>query len=257
MRTSVLRTSALRPMSRPRPAARALCVAAALISFAAPVSAQSVEDVLARHFEALGGVEAWQSMKTTRSIGTLTLMGGAAQGEITSTAMRPAMLRADIVVQGQTVIQAFDGETGWLVNPFAGSATPQPADAATTAAMIEQADIDGPLIGWKEDGHTIELAGTETVDGVEAYRLEVTLRTGAASTYFIDASSYLVIRVQADRDLTGPTTTDMSDYRDVSGLMMPFAVSSTSAQGDQSVVWQTIEVDVDLDESSFTMPGGS
>jgi hypothetical protein len=123
--------------------------------------------------------------------------------------------------------------------------------------MIEQSDIDGPLIGWKEDGHTVELAGTEMVGEVEAYRLEVTLSSGSTSTYYLDSSSYLVIRVQADRGLTGATTTDMSDYRDVSGLMMPFAVSSTSVQGDQSVVWQTIEVDVELDESSFKMSGGS
>ncbi len=95
------------------------------------------------------------------------------------------------------------------------------------------------------------------VGEVEAYRLELTLSTGNASTYFIDSSSHMVIRVQADRDLTGPTTTDMTDYRDVSGLMMPFSVSSSSTQGDQSVVWQTIEVDVELDEASFKMSGGS
>ncbi len=94
-----------------QPVVQALCVAFALISFGSSASAQSVDDVLARHFEAIGGAEAWQSMNTTRSIGTLTLMGGAAQGNITSTAMRPAMLRADIVVQGQTVVQAFDGES--------------------------------------------------------------------------------------------------------------------------------------------------
>jgi outer membrane lipoprotein-sorting protein len=220
------------------------------------VTAQTAEGVVDRHIEAIGGAGAWKAMTSTRSVGTLTLMGGAAQGDITSTAMRPGMLRADIVVQGMNVVQAFDGESGWLVNPFGGSTAPQPADAATTTAMAEQADIDGPLVGWKEDGHSIELAGTETVNGTEAYRIELTLASGAASTYFLDTATYMVIRVQATRELTGPTTTDLSDYRDVSGLMMPFAVSSTSQAGDQAVSWQTIEVNVDLEESSFVMPGG-
>lgn len=231
-------------------------VAVALLPLAAPALAQSAEDVLDLHLEAIGGAEAWESMTSTRSTGALTLMGGAAQAVITSTAMRPGMLRADISLQGMDIIQAYDGESGWQVMPMGGSTAPQPADAPTTAAMKEQADIDGPLVGWKADGHTIELAGTETVNGAEAYRLEVTLNSGVSSTYFLDASSYMVIRVQANRDLTGPTTTDLSDYRDVSGLMMPFAVTSTSQQGDQSVVWETIEINVELDKSAFAMPGG-
>jgi len=227
-----------------------------LLSFASSAAAQSAEEVVEQHLDAIGGSDAWTAMTSTRSVGTLTLMGGAAQGEITSMAMRPSMLRADIVVQGMNVVQAFDGESGWLVNPFGGSTEATPADAATTDAMKEQSDIDGPLVGWKADGHSIELAGTETVNGKEAYRIELTLNSGATSTYFIDTADHMIIRVQASRDLTGPSTTDLSDYREVSGLMMPFAVSSTSQAGDQSVVWETIEVNVELDKASFSMSGG-
>ena len=230
-------------------------IALLLLSLPGSVMAQTAEEVVDQHLEAIGGADAWKSMTSTRSVGSLSLMGGAAQGEITSTAMRPSMLRADIVVQGMNVVQAFDGQAGWMINPFGGSSTPQPADAPTTTAMQEQSDIDGPLVGWKEDGHSIELAGTETVNGKEAYRLELTLASGAASTYFVDTATHLVIRVQATRDLTGPSTTDLSDYRDVSGLMMPFSVSSTSQAGDQAVAWEVIEVNVDLDESTFAMPG--
>ena len=243
-------------MLRARTITFAAVLATGLLAPAAAAGAQTLDEVLQRHYEAIGGVEAWKSLQSTRSVGTLSLMNGAASGAITSTAARPAMLRADITLEGMNVTQAYDGKTGWMINPFAGQTTPTPSDAPTLAAMAEQADIDGPLVGWREDGHAIELAGTGAVNGADAYRLELTLATGQTTTYFLDASTYLVIRVQANRDVTGPTTTDLSDYRDVSGLMMPFAVSSTSQQGNQSVAWDTIEINVDLDESSFSMPGG-
>ena len=243
-------------MLRARATTSMAALAAGFLALTLPADAQTLDEVLERHFEAIGGVAAWEALQSTRSTGRLDLMGGAATGEITSTAARPSYLRADITLNGMNVVQAYDGETGWMINPFAGQTTAAPADAATVAAMAEQADLDGPLVGWREDGHSIELAGTEDVNGAEAYRLEVTLASGEASTYFIDTSTHMVIRVQAEREVTGPTTTDLSDYRDVSGLMMPFAVSSTSQQGNQSVAWDTIEVNVDVDPSQFSMPGG-
>lgn len=243
-------------MQRARATTSMAAFFAGFLALAVPAGAQTLDEVLERHYEAIGGVAAWEALQSTRSVGTLNLMGGQATGEITSTAARPALLRADIHLQGMHVVQGYDGEVGWMINPFAGQTTAAPADAATVAAMAEQADLDGPLVGWREDGHSIELMGTEAVNGADAYRLEVTLASGETSTYFLDASTYLVTRVQANRQVTGPTTTDLMDYRAVAGLMMPFAVSSTSQQGNQSVAWDTIEVNIDIDASRFSMPGG-
>jgi outer membrane lipoprotein-sorting protein len=234
---------------------RGACVAAVIgaIMFA-PVSGQSLDEILAQHYDAIGGRDAWLALQSTRSTGALTLMGGAATGGIEVTAKRPAMIRAVVTIQGIDVIQSFDGETAWGVNPLAGVTAPQVADPVTTGAMAEQADLDGPLVGWEGDGHQIDFVGTETVGEKEAYRLNVTFPSGESSSYFLDTTSYMLIRVEATRNGIGTTTADLFDYREVAGLMFPFSVNSVSPQGDQSVIWETIETNVEVDDSLFRMP---
>lgn len=222
----------------------------------APVSAQSLEDVLAKHHAAIGGAAEWQAVESMRNTGYLSLMGGMAEGPIVVTAKRPAHLRADLTIQGANVVQAYDGETGWMINPFTGSITATEMDPATLEAMIEQADIDGPLVGHEEEGIALALLGIQTVNrGREAWAIEVTFTTGHTSTYFVDAETYLLIRVEADRPGSGLTSTTLTDYRSVGGLMIAFATNSTSPQGDQAVAWDTVELNVELEDASFSMPG--
>lgn len=236
---------------------RQAALAALAASFTAlPAACQSVDEILDRHYEAIGGLDAWRALHSTRSTGWLTLMGGAATGAIQVSARRPAMLRAVVTINGVDVIQAFDGETAWGVNPLDGTDSPQVADPVTTGAMAEQADLDGPLVDWEADGNKIELMGTESVAQAQAYRLQVTFPSGESSDYFLDTTSYMLIRVEATREAIGTTVADLSDYRSVSGLMFPFSVESMSPQGEQSVTWDTIEIDVELDESLFRLPGG-
>jgi len=238
--------------------ARGLALAClALAGTASGGAAQELSDVLARYYEAIGGEEAWKGLQSLRRTGSLDLMGGAMQGQITVVAARPGRLRADLTVQGFHIIQAFDGTTAWMMNPTAGGTEPELADAATTDAMIEQGDLDGPLVDWQDDGDSVSLVGTETVDGTEAFVLDVTFRTGNTSRYYLDAGTYLPMRVVGSRSGTGETVTTMMDYRDIGGgLMAPSRVRSVSPQGDQEVIWETFEVDAEVDDSLFVMPGG-
>jgi hypothetical protein len=239
-----------------------LALALALVTFGGlphPTAAQELSDILARYQQAIGGEEAWKAVQSMRRTGTLDLMGGALQAQITVTSARPARMRADIDVasMGVQVVQAFDGTTAWTINPSMGTTEPQVMDPATTEAMLEQADLDGPLIDWQGDGNSVSLAGTETVDGVDAFVLEVTYSTGNMSRYYLDPDTYLVIQVTADRPATGATVTRMGDYRDIGrGLMVPFHVESTAPQGDQEVTWDAFELDVDVDDALFSMAGG-
>ncbi|HXG91476.1 MAG TPA: hypothetical protein VNN73_03790 [Blastocatellia bacterium] len=38
---------------------------------------------------------------------------------------RPNMVRLNLNFQGKSLIQAYDGQTGWKVNPFQGSSEPE------------------------------------------------------------------------------------------------------------------------------------
>jgi len=232
--------------------------ALAALAVAVPVSAQTVDQVLARYQRAIGGAEAWGALETMSASGTLDIMGGMMTGPFTIVQKRPAMARIEMTVQGMHIVQAYDGETAWQILPMMGTNEPQVADPETARSIMDQADLDGPLIGWREAGTTIELDGTETVDGAETTRLKVTMKTGDVLHYYLD-SRFLPIRVVTARSVQGVEgdfATTLGDYREVGGLLFPFRIEVETPVGTQALTFDSIEVNVPVDESVFSMSSG-
>lgn len=236
---------------------RNLVLAAALATIvAAPATAQSVEDVLARYDRAMGGVDAWLALNTMKAKGTITV-SGMITGPFTIVQKRPTKSRMDMTVQGMTITQAFDGTRAWQIAPFTGSSAPEVADEATANQLMAQADLDGPLIGWKEAGHQVELAGEESIDSARVTKLKVTLNTGEVSYYYL-GEDYLpmrIVAVQDDEGVESELTTTLSDYREVGGLMFPFKIEVETSLGLQSLSFDEIEVNTEVADSVFAMPG--
>lgn len=219
--------------------------------------AQTTDEVLDKHYEAIGGTSAWQEIESVKATGTVSLMGGQIQAPFTMMQKRPGKSRFEMSMQGMELVQAYDGQTGWMKAPMMGSPEPQRLPADVSSQMAEQADIDGALIGWKEAGHDVELVGTEAVDGGEAYKLKVTLKTGEVTHYYLDAETYLPIKWVAQRTVQGQPSefvTSLGDYRDVGGVMMPFSIEVDSPMGPQSLTFESFDVNVPLDDRLFAMP---
>ncbi|MCG8467679.1 MAG: hypothetical protein MJB57_05640 [Gemmatimonadetes bacterium] len=227
-----------------------------LVATAGPVSAQSLDEVLQNHYEAIGGLDAWKSLETMEASGSMSIMGGMAQGPFYIVQKRPSMSRMEIMFQGMEIIQAYDGTTAWHVVPPMGITTPQETDAATAAAMQEQADMDGPLIGFEEEGTTVELVGREMVGETETFKLAVTRENGNTSEYYLDASTYMPIKIVGTTPGMQATTT-LGDYREVNGLLFPFSIDIENAQGPNALTFDEVMINVEVDESVFSMEGGS
>lgn len=222
---------------------------------AVPVMAQDLDEVLARHYEAIGGADAWVNLQTIKASGTIAVSGGMLQGSFDLVQKRPAMSRSDIVLQGMTIVQAYDGETAWQINPFATGEEPVVAEPAAAQQIIEQADLDGPLIGWRESGHRIEFVGPTDLAGQPVLELLVTLANGTASHYYLGADSYLPVRIVSEV-MGSETTTVFDDYRDVDGLKFPFSIEIDTPIGVQTLTFSSVEVNPAVDESVFSMSGG-
>jgi hypothetical protein len=235
-------------------------VLAALVTAVAtvPAAAQTVDEVLEKHYAAIGGVEGWSGLRTMKGSGTLDVMGGMMSGPFTIVQKRPSMFRMEIEIQGMQVIQAYDGSTAWQVMPMIGIDEPEAADAALAAQLEEQADLDGPFVGWEEAGLAIELDGTETIDGVEATRLLVTSDDGKVWRYYLDPD-YMLIRMvttETVQGVEGEYTTRLGDYRAVGGLMFAHSIEVDTPMGSQKLTFDSIEANVPVDDAVFSMAGG-
>ena len=223
-----------------------------------PATAQTVDDVLAKNADAKGGLARIKAINTLRSIGRVTI-GPGMEAPITLEQKRPRMMRSEASVQGVTMIQAYDGAIGWMLNPLSGRKDPEPMPADMLKSIEEQADMDGPLVDYKDKGSKVELVGKEKVDGVDCFKVKLTFKSGDELTYYFDAVKYLEVKVVSRTTVRGTETeseTIVGDWREVAGVMMPFSrdMGQKGAPARQKVTLEKIEVNPVIDDARFKMP---
>jgi len=233
-----------------------------LVGFAAvlPVSAygQTVDEVIAKHVQARGGLDKLKAAKTIRMTGKMTV-GPGLEAPVVVEQKRPNHIRIEFTIQGMTGIMAFDGKGGWTLIPFSGKKDPEAMGEDDLKEAEEQADLDGPFIDYKEKGNKVELVGKEPVEGTDAYKLKATLKDGTVQYSYVDADSYLVIKEESKRTIRGverETEATLGDYKKVEGLMFPCSIE-TGAKGDsqkQKITIEKIEINPAIDDSRFKMP---
>jgi outer membrane lipoprotein-sorting protein len=239
-------------------ARRALVIAGLGLVLAATAGAQTLEEVLAKYYEARGGLDKLTAIQTAKITGTMT-MGPGVDAPFTWYWKRPNKLRVEFTLQGQTGIQAYDGTTGWMYMPFMGKTEPEKMAEDLQSSVEDEADFEGPLINWKEKGNQVELVGKESVEGTEAYKLKVTRQSGDVDYIYLDAEVYLEIMSEGSRTIRGQKVefeTSTGDYKEVDGILLPFSLTSRAkgAQSGQTVTFKTVELNVPMDESMFAMP---
>jgi outer membrane lipoprotein-sorting protein len=235
-----------------------MIVLAMALGIVAPAAAQTADEIVAKHIEAMGGLEKLKSVKSVRMTGRMTV-GPGIEAPVTMEVKRPNSMRMDFTVQGMVGSQAYDGKVGWTLMPFGGSKVPQQMAGDELQMAAEQADIDGPLVDYKAKGNTVELLGKETVEGAEAYKLKVTLKSGVVRTMYIDAEHFLQVKEESKRTIRGTEIdgeTIFGDYKEVGGLMLPHSIDSgqKGSPQRQKLVVEKIELNVPIDDARFKMP---
>lgn len=234
----------------------AICLVGVMLAVSAAVQAQDLEEVLQNHYEAMGGLDKLKSIDTLKMSGRMS-MGQGIEAPVVRIMKRPDRIRQEFTVQGQTGIQAYDGEQGWMYMPFMGQADPQPMPEDLTREFAQSADIDGPLVGWQEKGLQVELVGKEDMEGTEAFHITVTRESGAVEHYYLDAEYYIPIKMTRTAEIQGQEQEIemvFGDYKEVDGLMFPFSVEVGSGQGHQGIIIDSVEVNSEVDDSVFEMP---
>ncbi len=240
---------------------RKTILAFALLALAAPLAhAASLDDVLAKHYEAQGGLDKLKSMKNVRVTGKMAI-GPGMEAPFTMERARPNKQRMEFTFSGMTGIQASDGEKPWMVMPFMGKKDPEAIPAEDAQEMLDD-DFDGPLVDWKTKGHTLELLENESVEGADCFKLKVTKKNGKSETYWIDTETFLILKSEAKRKVRGTEVEAESyfgDYKDVDGRMMAHSMEqgAKGAPQRQKMTFDKIEVNVTLDDARFKMPAAA
>ena len=241
---------------------RRMVLAALCLLGALPLQAQTAAEVMERHIAALGGREKLAAVKSLMVVGTMKGMTGADMPVRMFWAARNR-LRIEVSIQGNVVVQVFDGSTAgsYLTTPSTGyqerlPITPDEArDLARNAADFDLTEF----LAYDRDGASVELQGRQPLDGGEVFKIRWTRRSGDTAVLYIDSKTFLEARRESVVRVSGveyETESKSSDFREVSGLMVPFREESRPKGASQGAVLEftKVEINPQIPESAFVKP---
>ncbi|GAB2786942.1 hypothetical protein GCM10027275_34410 [Rhabdobacter roseus] len=235
---------------------RLLCVAL-LATALRTASAQTVDEVIDKHIAAMGGASKLASLKSMKMEAAAQVMG--MEFPSSTTVVQGRGLRSETTVQGMTIVNALDGDKGWMINPMAGQNTAVALPEEQVKLSAGQLDLTG-LYNYKQKGHTAQLAGEDKVNGAPVYVVKVKLNNGMETTHYISKETNYILKTATNVQAEGQNmvvNTSFSNFKQVDGLTLPFTTEIESAAmpgGAMTMTIKSVQVNPTVDESIFAMP---
>jgi len=221
----------------------------------------SAAQIVERNVAARGGLQAWHAVNTMTMTGQLEA-GGTKNTKLpfTMTLKRPRKSRIEVRFNDQTAFQVYDGAQGWKVRPFLGRNEVEPYSPAEAKAADAWAELDGPLMNYAAKGTRIDVLGMEMIESHRAYVLKLTTKDNTSRRVWIDASSFLEVKIDGDpRKLDGKmhnVAIFYRDYRKEGGLVMPHTLETAvvGARGTHKMFIEKVTLNSQVDDSLFAKP---
>jgi hypothetical protein len=228
----------------------------AISLIAAPAHAMTAEELIAKAINALGGEEALRALETEVVTGKVMVQGMELPFKMTK--MRPDLLRTESEFQGVSIVQAYDGEKAWTVNPMMGTQDPQDMPPMQEKAFLQQADFDGPLIDYEKKGYTVEYIGEDEVEGTTVHHLKVDTHDDVVYDMYFDAEYFMLLKqsgTMAMEEQEVSMDTYFSDYKQVGELMLPHAIEMRMGEQTMNqIMIETFEHDAEVESAIFERP---
>ena len=177
-------------------------VALAICGFSVLCHAQTADELIAKNIQARGGMEKIQAIKNIRMTGKVRGNRGRIAA-VDQENVRPDLVRETLSMQGMTQVDAYDGATGWQIQPFSGRKDPKLMGEDSLRNVLLDADFDGPLVDYRKKGSTVEYLGHDLVDGDDSLRLKVTLKNGDIVYDYLDPDTFMEIRQEVQQFIRG------------------------------------------------------
>ena len=235
-----------------------LMAAAVAVLMSASAFAQTADEIVTKHIAARGGADKLKGIQSVVMENSMTVQG--MEIPMTQTIVAGKGFRQEMSVMGNQMITAIEGDKGWMIRPAMMGGTGEPEDLPAEAVKGQGGSLDpgGPLFNYQTKGTTVELVGTEKVNGKDAYHLKVTGKDGGVSDHWIDAASFLETKVkrtvsQGGQEVVSEVT--FSDFKDVDGIKFPYTMETENPMaGAMTITTSKVTVNGKVDENIFKKP---
>jgi outer membrane lipoprotein-sorting protein len=227
-----------------------------IVGLTGKVSAQTVDDIVAKHITAMGGADKLSKLKSLKISANMEVMN--MEMPVTTTIVQDKGFRTETTAQGMTIIQVVDGNKGWMINPMTGQTKATALPEEVVKSLSSQSDLTG-LYNYKEKGYTLSLDGEEDLAGAKVYKITMT-KNGVKQENYISKDTFYVLKIVATVALDGQnvkTENVQSNFKQIEGITFPFSSEvTTSAMPGMAMVNKiaAVEVNPKIDDSIFAMP---
>lgn len=219
--------------------------------------AQTVEEIIQRHSDSLGGLAAFNAVKTMKIEGTSSVQGLTMP--LTFYVINGKAMRSDVEAMGQKIINVYKDGKAWGINPLAGSTSPEDLTGSELYDLKDETMMAGPLMDYKALGNQVSLEGKENVEGTDCYKIKLTRKEdGKVSHYFISTADYKLLKIISPKEIMGQDVeieSYLSNYKDFNGLK--YSMNQTQklmGQVFQELTFSDIQLNVSIDEKIFDKP---
>ena len=217
-------------------------------------ASMTLDQVLARCFEAQGGLAKLKAIQSRRITGHIEGLPDPVSFDQLNA--RPDRIRLEThtdakaatpdtaAVPASTQVKTFDGRVGW-----AWSNTEDARVMAPEEVQVLDADFDGPLVDAAAKGNRIKYLGIKEFQNQKALVLKVTLKDKRVQTMYFDPKTFLKF-AQVNGEGKAGTELDFWDYQQVQGIPIAFTVII----GPVSVRVDKITLNVPVTDADFQPP---
>lgn len=218
-------------------------------------NADTVDDILTLYFQTIG-------QDKLLATNTFITKGKIVQAQFeipfTSYNKRPMNYKLEAEFQGMKIVSAFNGVSGWSINPMMGSSDPQPMTAEDVERTKLQADYDGMFYNYAEKGYKVEFIDKEYVDDIEVYVLKLTTPTDDIISSYFDTQNNVLLKsssIMMVQDVETEFEMYFSNYKYIDEILIPFSIE-TKVNGNtvMNMVIEEVTYNVDIPDSLFEMP---
>lgn len=236
----------------PRPAAGQASPTPAPAAAARP-SLPTVDQILAKYTDAIGGPAAIDKMKTRVMTGTYTGFNGVALPYQVYQAA-PDKFYVNVVSQQGTIERGFDGRVAWEKSPRGVNELMNPVLDDLKSVFVFYRNIK-----LKEQFAQTRMGGKDKIGDRDVFIIGGRTVDNKRERLFFDAESGLLLRrITYTETPIGviPEQIDFEDYRDVDGVKLPFTVRVSSVEPGlvSTRKYTEIKLNVPVDNSKFNMP---
>lgn len=221
-----------------------------LVGASFTVTAQTADEVIDKYLVAIGGKEKWKQINSIKMDGQIEVQG--LEIPYTVQAVNLKGMRVDAEFQGSKIVDITTPDKGWAQNPMAGKTTLQPMTPDELRTKVDELDLQGAFIDYKEKGSTVEALGKDEEDGNEYFKVKLTTKNKNETTYFFDLKTNLIYKQEGVTQQQGQDvkmTSKMLDYQATDfGVKMPFKVD----QNGIMMVTKKVAINEPVDEKIFS-----